>query len=341
MLIDKFSNEDIWKGIILYGLNAATYKMALAKCLFHFARNNQSTVSWDELSASFLQEYLEKLKTDPMPQQSNPHRKTVMERVVRQLEIGSISHSDAVDKVADRGLENVVPRFQTIGRNSWVAKDYFYSFDYGKSLYLKDTLLAFSERQLEELQQEFIARWNLLEGAFAINQKNFALGNDVREVYLRDGYDRTPLTNNIPFLKGYQGNVCFYCCEALGENIHVDHVLARQVVNHDEMWNLVLAHSDCNLLKADRLVGPHFITKLIARNENIMGSNHPWKHNISAALGTTAKQRRLSLNRHYEQVKLVLGGNYWGGADSYNPASDPFFRRLITVLNNEKNPLLR
>jgi hypothetical protein len=28
MLSNKFSNEDLWKGIILFGLNAATYKMA-------------------------------------------------------------------------------------------------------------------------------------------------------------------------------------------------------------------------------------------------------------------------------------------------------------------------
>ena len=26
--MDDFTNEDYWKGIILYGLNAATYKMA-------------------------------------------------------------------------------------------------------------------------------------------------------------------------------------------------------------------------------------------------------------------------------------------------------------------------
>jgi hypothetical protein len=334
MMIEKFNNEDIWMGIILYGLNAATYKMALAKCLFDFAQNNQSNVTWDELSASFLQQYLKRLKDNPMPQQSNPSHLTVMERIVKEINVGSISYEEAVLKVADKGLTYVIPCFQSIGRDSSSIKDYFYVYDYGKSLTLKDSLLSFSKQQFKELEEEFIARWSLLEGAFTINQTQFALANDIRDIYLEKGYERTPLTTNQPFLKGYQGNTCFYCGEAFGNDIHVDHVLPRQVVYHDEMWNLVLAHGDCNLFKSDKLVGPHFIQKLIARNENIMGSNHPWKYKISAALGATPNERALALNKNYENAKKVLGPYYWGGCESYNPETDLFYRRLITALNN-------
>jgi len=117
-------------------------------------------------------------------------------------------------------------------------------------------------------------------------------------------------------------------------DIHVDHVLPRQVVQHDEIWNLALAHSLCNGLKRDRLVGPHFIRKLIARNENITGSNHPWKARIALALGNTPQARSSTLTKHYERVKLILGADYWGGSPSYTPECDPFYARLITVLNN-------
>ena len=89
------------------------------------------------------------------------------------------------------------------------------------------------------------------------------------------------------------------------------------------------------MLKSDRLVGDHFITKLIARNENIMGSNHPWKAKISDTLGTTPRARAKTLQYHYDNVKLALGSNFWGGSDGYNPATDPFYRRLITELNNK------
>ncbi len=334
MTIDKFSDEDIWKGIILFGLNVATYKMALAKSLFEFVRLGKNEVGWEELSDSFLKQYIARLDGRQMPQQGNPARLTVMERVVRGLESESISYTEALDQVATKGLENVVPRFQTIGQDSDIVKSHFYEYEFGKRLHIKDTLLGFTSLQLVELEKELVARWSLLEGAFTIDQTDFHLGNNIRETFLRSGYERTTLTGNIPFLSGYQGNVCFYCGESLQDNVHVDHVLPRQVVNHDEIWNLVLAHKDCNLLKSDKLVGPHFIEKLIARNENIMGSSHPWKHKISSELGNVSSKRSRTLRNHYENVKKVIGSYWWGGAVSYNPSTDPFYRRLITVLNN-------
>ena len=280
MNITSFENEDIWKGIILFGLNAATYKMALAKGLLDFVRQGQSHITWEELSRSFLKQYQDRLKSAQSPQQGNPHRMTVMERVVKALDAEAIDITEALDVIGTKGLDNVIPRFQTIGRDSDIVKDYFYEYEFGNRLILKDSLLGFDSEQIDALENELLARWSLLEGAFVINQEGFELANDIREIYLTNGYKRTALTNNIPFLSGYQGNVCFYCGEPMDSEVHVDHVLPRQVLHHDEVWNLVLAHADCNLLKSDKLVGPHFIEKLIARNENIMGSNHPWKHKI-------------------------------------------------------------
>ena len=328
-----FDNKDLWKGIILFGLNAATYKLALAKSLLEFSRDERTTISWDDLSESFLSQYQARLRDDPRPQQGNPARLTVMERVVMGLNSGTITQSEAIDRVSTSGLQDVVPRFHTIGTDKNIVKEHFYEFEFGKRLILTDCVLELAD-QSEELEEELLARWSLLEGAFTINQCDFELANDVRETYLASGYERTPLAGNVPFLSGYQGNTCFYCGEALGNGSHVDHVLPRQVLNHDEIWNLALAHKDCNLLKSDKVVGPHFIRKLVARNENIMGSNHPWKHKISGDLGSTPKRRRDAVQRHYNNVKTVLGEYYWGGGPSYDPSTDPFYRRLITVLNN-------
>lgn len=52
-------------------------------------------------------------------------------------------------------------------------------------------------------------------------------------------------------INGYQNGVCFNCDESIEiDDIHVDHVVPRQFVYHDEVWNLVLAHSFCNQQKA-------------------------------------------------------------------------------------------
>jgi len=329
-----FTSKDKWKGIILFGLNAATYKMALAKSLLRFSALGKTVVTWDELSENYLNDYLQRLGDSNMPQQGVPHRRTVMERIVQKYENGVYNFTKSVEEVGKTAFDDVIRRFHTIGSDKKITHEHFYEFEHGKSLRLKDSLLAFTDSDRIELENELTARWGLLEGAFAISTSNYELANDIREIYLRDGYERKSLTGNIPFLNGYQGNGCFYCGEYLSCDAHVDHVLPRQVVNHDEIWNLVLVHKDCNLSKLDKLVGQHFIKKLIARNENIMGSNHPWKNKISLALGTTPKKRSQRLQEHYNNVKKVLGNNWWGGSSSYNPESDPFYRRFITAINN-------
>lgn len=334
--MQPFTSSDYWKAIVLYGLNTATYKMALAKCLLEFGKAGANAVTWNDLASSFLRQYQARLLDNPMPQQGTVGRLTKLERLVQQENIGQISHDEAINKVAMEGFKDVVPRFQTIGVDAHLADGLFYEIEFGKKLVLKDRLLTLGASLFEELNGEIGARWNLLEGAYSISQSQhqYQLANDIRETYLELGHERTPLTKNVPFLAGYQGNVCFYCGEDIGSDIHVDHVLPRQIINHDEIWNLVLSHGHCNMQKSDRLVGPHFIGKLIARNENIMGSNHPWKKRIESQLGKNPRLRAAELYRHYDLIKTARGSDYWGGSSSYNPETDPFYRRLVTTLNN-------
>ncbi len=331
-----FDDIDYWKAIILYGLNQATYKIALGKTLLQLSHAGKNTVDWNTLARTFLNNYIERLKTNPMPQQTNPARRTVMERINQQLLLGTITYEGAVERVETDGFNDVVPRFHTIGLDTKLAAGAFYQFEHGKRLYIKDSLFKINETHGDELYSELEARWSLLEGAFTLNHGNWELANDIRDIYLFQGYERRlPITRNIPFLKGYQGNVCFYCGEEISnDDIHVDHVLPRQLMMHDEVWNLVLSHSLCNMSKEDALVGPHYVEKLIARNENIMGSNHPWKKKISSALGAIREARIRTTRYHYENAKVALHGRYWENCPNYNRETDPFYKKLITYLNN-------
>jgi hypothetical protein len=331
--MDSFTNEDYWKALILYGLNQATYKIALGKTLLSLSEKNYTRVSWDDLSKEFFSQYYQRLtKGDPMPQQSIPSRRTRMEQIVAANPAGITD--TAIAEVGATAFGDVIHRFHNLaGMGELHGR--FYTYEFGKYLELTDAIHKIRETSKNELEDELDARWSLLEGAFSIGAENYVLSNDIRLIYIENGYKRKPLTDNIPFLQGYQGNTCFYCAEPIANgDVHVDHVLPRQVILHDEIWNLVLSHSLCNEQKSDRLVGQHFLEKLIARNENIMGSNHPWKRKIAEALGVTPEQRASSLRVHYENMKAVLGNSYWGGVESYNPGTDEFYRRLITVLNN-------
>jgi len=332
----KFDSVDYWKAIVLYGLNQATYKIALGKTLLEFASNNQNTIEWHELSKVYLDKYIDRLGLNPLPQQSNPSRLTVMERIVTALQHKKITYNQAILEVSQNAFNDVVPRFQTIGTKKELVDNLFNHFDHGKKIDLHDDIFKINESFNAELLEELDARWGLLEGAFSMVQSDYDLINDIRDIYIQDSYSRTTLTTNIPFLQGYQGNTCFYCGEPIGNlGIHVDHVLPRQVINHDEIWNLVLSHDICNLHKNDSLVGIHYLEKLMARNENIMGSNHPWKKKIADKLGSTPNKRNSTTMYHYNNAKTILRNKFWENSPSYNRETDLFFKRLITKLNNK------
>lgn len=334
-----FQDSDYWRAVILYGLNNATYKIALGKTLLHLTEQGQTRVNWSTLAKAYLDEYLVRLAHTASPQQVNPRRSTIVEQIIDSLQNERITYDQAIDQIAQKAFGDVIPRFQTVGTDKTLVGDRFYDFVPGKQLVIHDSLYHVLQANDQALFDELEARWSLLEGAFTIRKQssgqNLSLVNDIRQVYLTNGYQRRDLTSTIPFLQGYQGMLCFYCGEPLGaDQYHVDHVLPRQVLLHDEIWNLVLAHSTCNLSKSDHLVGKHYVEKLLQRNENIMGSNHPWKQTIEQTLGRTPQLRRKLIERHYENVKAVLGTYYWGGIEGYRPERDPFYRQLITLLNH-------
>jgi CRISPR/Cas system Type II protein with McrA/HNH and RuvC-like nuclease domain len=113
----------------------------------------------------------------------------------------------------------------------------------------------------------------------------------------------------------------------------VDHVIPRQVVQHDDIWNLVLAHAFCNAQKSDLLPGVDYVEKLIERNEHFIGSNHPIRPKLVAQLGTNPERRRRHIERVYGDARLVLGPAYtWEGIRGYHAATDPFYRSIIRKL---------
>jgi hypothetical protein len=329
----SFADEDYWKAIILYGLNQSTYKIALGKTLVTFSKVNKDKVTWEELSKEFLTQYRDRLK-NKMPQQLTPGRRTVMETISLKLDTNAISFNDAVKEVGENAFGDVLPRFHNL-LNIPDTKDLFFEFNDKESLTIKDSAFRIFENSIDEIEDELDSRWSLIEAACSIKVDNYELGNEILKTYIEKGEERKNITGNIPFLQGYQSNTCFYCAEHLPrDDIHVDHVIPWSVIHHNEIWNLVLSHSFCNESKSDNLVGSHFINKLILRNENIMGSSFPWKSKLIDQIGDTPKKRKQCVLKQYEDAKKILGNRFWGGVESYNPTVDPFYKKLITKMNN-------
>ena len=334
----KFTNYDWAQAILLYGLNAGTHKIALFKTLNHFYNKEQHTVYWQDLSEQYFKIYFDRLTNDPRPQQSNPFRRSVQETVFYKLKNNRINYDQAISEIGKDGFNDVIPRFQSFGKDKETLKNYFYEYQFGKKIILKDNFFEIPKNQMVSLEKEAEMKHSMLEGAYLIKRDNFKLENDIRNIYLTNGHDRKDLSDQRDFLRAYQSNICFLCGLELLENETppVEHLIPRDLLQHDEEWNLTVSHRMCNENKLEALVGPHYIEKLFNRNENIIGSSHPWKGKIVASLGSTKNQRRKTLLNHYENAKQVYGNNYWMGDKDYNREKDLFFKRFLTVLNNGK-----
>ena len=125
-IVEPFTPVEYWKALILYGLNQATYKIALGKVLLDLASRGDTFVAWDTLAAQFLDQYRTRLDSaERMPQQANPARLTEMERIVFDLSNNSLPDGDAVAQVAQRGFTHVAHRFHKLGSNQSLAGTFY------------------------------------------------------------------------------------------------------------------------------------------------------------------------------------------------------------------------
>jgi len=326
---ETLSDRDAWRAIILYGLNTATYKIALGQALAGFATDAKTRVSMEDLARAFLLLYRDRLESG-RPQLLLPDRRTVMERVVTLHREGVLSEDEAVAAVARDAFHDVIPRFHTLAGAEMPTR--FYEAT-PSGLVITDAALGlFAHPAATELYGELDSRWSLLEAAFDIRQNDRKLANDLRRVYLVVGHARTDVTHLRPALNGYQDGCCFYCGEDLGEaDVHVDHVIPRQLVQHDEVWNLVLAHSMCNLQKSDALPHPSYIEDLVSRNERLIASRHPLRREMIEALGSDPSTRAARSWDAYTRAQAVIH-HVWPTARDRRPKDDPLYRLVVRSL---------
>lgn len=326
----EFSDKDFWRAIILYGLNTATYKMALGQCLADLVKEGRTRIPIDDLALEFFDLYTRRLENGK-PQLVTPGRFSIMEQVVEFNSLGRISKDEIVRRVKSGPFSEVIPRFHTVNNQIIPVKFYEAGKD---ALTLTDgAFQLFTGNAGHDLLSEIDSRWALLEASFQMHRDDSQLANDIRRFYLEQGYKRTQISGLAPVLNGYQNDSCFYCGELMSDNeTHVDHLIPRQLVNHDEVWNLVLAHSFCNEQKSDALPDSYYVEKLIERNEFFIMSKHPLKKKLIAQLGNDPASRRRHTMRVYEDGRTVLRYT-WEGIRGYNPATDPFYKSFVRSIS--------
>ncbi|EQK46752.1 HNH endonuclease family protein [[Clostridium] bifermentans ATCC 19299] len=327
-IIDQPSLDSYFRGIVLFGKNAATYKFALAKSLIELTSNGTDFISLKDLAIPFIR-------------YTNEH----VLNGNKQITSNSSKYFDAFDKYNSKECDiddivkltlnapfkNVIDRFHTVNDSDLDTKFYeIATRNKVKGIVLTDNLYKISENSsLNNLFIETEARWNLVENAWSLSINpallNVSYDNDDNSLFITDNTlgKRVDITSCRDALNGYQRGKCFYCGAPISVNPHsenlcdvyhfIPHTLQQSVnddLNINGVWNLVLSCKKCNRGEngkfAKLAIPDPYLQNLYDRNEYFIGSHHPLRETLINQTGMNAKSRLKYLNDRYNLALSML-----------------------------------
>ena len=332
--INDPSIESQWRAIILFGKNSATYKFAFAKSLLELVEKEKIRISLAELAIPFTHNIVNHLKEND--KQGSSSSSTFLNACRSHIK-GELTEQQLYGITEKLGFVNVVDAFQNV--NGGTIPNLFYEKDYKagkKDIVITDDLLRLKELyQYQNFNQEVEARWNLVETAWNLNinpnllevkydenKSLFFLEND----FMR----RIDITSVRDSLNGYQKGKCFYSFKDISvikgsaDLCDVDHFLphlnkevhAKNGVNINGVWNLVLADSSINREKSAKVPEKRYLDRLYNRNEFYIESKHPLAETIINQTGKTKQERVRFLQKQY-QLAVDASIQTWKPSEEY------------------------
>jgi len=290
MDFQDFENDFIH--ILTQGKKSNTYKFAFARFLLDFAKsmdikkleeseyeNKIIDVSYEEIAKYFLEYYWHQEFHSKIRQNYETDKKPWIIKILREYfkqgkyighsfkkikELEPESVKKAEKKITEKCFTEVVPRFQNIAvGNKTEFRDTFYILcEKNRKIRIKPKALLFFREFYPLLFNSVILEW-----AKFLEKINKNLPKLISKIENED-VPRTSLKKYEKVLNPFFKN-CFYCNNLLeSKKTHVDHFIPRVYIREDEIWNLVLACSECNCIKLGSLAPEIFRENLIQRNKN-------------------------------------------------------------------------
>jgi hypothetical protein len=332
------SLENIWRAIILFGRNVASYKFALGKTLLEAAQRRKAFLPLTDLALPFARHIAEHLKLADKQATSRSSRFIAS---CRRFNQGEISESELVDTTVRIGFNNVIDAFHVVGPGDLPLRFFVDERDTpGKGIRLTDESFRLLELyQHQNLPFEIEARWRLVETAWELHLPTSALVvayDDATELLVADGRGgrRKGVARCRDALNGYQKGKCFYCfgdislVEGSPDLADVDHLFPHRLKPFkvaepiDGIWNLVLACQGCNRGEAGKfglLPELTYLERLHRRNEFLIDSHHPLRETLMMQTGDMELARRAFLTAVYhDAVRLLV--QRWRAVHEYAPA---------------------
>jgi hypothetical protein len=312
------TETNIFRSIVLFGRNVASYKFALATSLIHFAQLDQETVTMEELATPYSAALCKHLLDSP---KQGTSKESQFLSTCRDFNAGIITQEQLVTKTVTLGFQNVIDAFHRVGTSD-VSTRFFHDQRRSPtpSIVITPDMMSVALTDADTSLKETDSRWSLVETAWAMRLSANVISFDSSTNCLMLSDKRKSITSARGALNGYQKGRCFYCFSNIEINngspnlADVDHlfphVLQRKGIsnNLDGVWNLVLACQACNRGpkgKFDSTPALKYIERLYKRNEYLILSAHPLRETLILQTGATSTQRR-----HYLQAQLNAAMTY-------------------------------
>lgn len=317
--------ETLWRAIILFGRNVASYKFALGASLLSLARDGQTFISLEELAPLFSAELCRHIKETP---RQGTFCSSQFLNACMAFNAGEITQETLVQKTVKNGFNNVIDAFHVVNMAEVPIRFFRDERRKGQRIVLTDDLLSLVDApHFNSLPHELEARWRLVETAWSLDlapsllQVSYA--EDKGLIIFKDHLRRVDIASCRDALNGYQKGSCFYSNDTISLEINspafcdIDHFFPHTLkqfpeyapVNLDGVWNLVLSCQRCNRGEAgkfSRVPSSRLLERLHCRNEYYISSHHPLRETIMNQTGDDEKQRRSFLQRLFDQSRQRL-----------------------------------
>ena len=327
--------ESIWRSVILFGRNVASYKFALGKSLLELADKETNFISIVDLAEPFSRHISEHLKLND---RQGTFQSSQFLNKARDFNNGDCSKSDLLSTTVSHGFNNVIDAFHVVGRGDVPERFFIDERKERKGILITDNLLKLKERfQFSNFPYEVEARWRLVETAWSlkISPKLLEVSYDKEDHILfteTDSSRRINITSSRDSLNGYQKGKCFYCRKDIqivnskdGDIVEVDHFFPHMLltripeVNINGVWNLVLACQDCNRGtdgKFERIPQIPLLERLHARNEYLINSHHPLRETIINQTGKDTP-KRIEFLQNMDQKAIDIIPTRWSPLEDH------------------------
>ena len=142
-LESKPRTESIWRSVILFGRNVASYKFALGKSLLELADKETNFVSMEDLSEPFSRHISEHLKINDRQATFQSNR---FFKKARDYNNGDCSKSELLSVTVSLGFNYVIDAFHVVGGDDVPERFFMDQRTERKGILITDNLLKLKEQ---------------------------------------------------------------------------------------------------------------------------------------------------------------------------------------------------